>query len=163
MQDTAQTANMGQTSATSSERTARIGAPKLRLSFTLRETERLTGLSYWTIRNWSRRGFISSNPNAWELIALAILSMTNRGAGTGANYGDVLIKRTMSAVQGLDDALLLSEEQQGPYLAETAAAISNAALPSGELQMTEQDMERLARVVSAIDRKATMARSNRRR
>jgi hypothetical protein len=57
----------------------------------------------------------------------------------------------MESVADLDDALLLSEDVQDPYVAEVAAAIASAALPNEEL--SDEMMANLARVLEALDRK----------
>jgi hypothetical protein len=60
----------------------------------------------------------------------------------------------MEAIADMDDALLLHENQQDPYVAEAAAMIASAALPHKELELTDEVMANLAGVVAAIDRKA---------
>src|SRR5262249_14465399 len=131
--------------------------PMLRLSFGMTEAARLVGMSYWTLRFWCRRGWVPRDDglSAWQVLVLAILNATNRGRGTGALYGDVAGRRAMEAVEGLDDALLVSENvSHDPYVAEAAAKIASEALPNEDLQLTDEMMADLARVLDAIDRKA---------
>jgi hypothetical protein len=125
------------------------------MSFSMRETARLTGMSYWTLRHWYRKGWVPNNDgfSAWTVVALSILAATNRGRGQGAYLGDIAVRRSIEVVADLDDVLLLAEPDQDPYVAETAAAIASAALPSEELELSDEMMANLARVLAAIDRK----------
>jgi hypothetical protein len=136
--------------------------PKLRVSFSMREVARLSGMSYWTLRHWSRKGWVRKGSDetfsAWTVVALSILSATNRGRGQGAYLGDVAVRRAMESVADLDDAILLREADQDPYVAEAVAAIASAALPDVD-RLSPEVYESLARVLAALDRKVRVLRN----
>jgi hypothetical protein len=61
----------------------------------------------------------------------------------------------MEALAGYDDSLLLAEDVQGPYTAESVAAeVARAASP----ELPCDCLEGVARVVAAIDRKVLALR-----
>ncbi len=135
---------------------------KLRVVFGMRETARLSGISYWTLRHWYRKGWIvraNGGLSAWTVVALTILNSSGRGRGHGSYLGDVAVRRAVELVSDLDAALLLGEDAQDPYVAEVAAAIAAAALPSVELSPEVYDS--LARVLEALDAKVATMRPSR--
>jgi hypothetical protein len=144
------------------QRTTDVGRQKLKLSFSMREAARLSGMSYWTLRFWCRKGWAPEKINAWVLVGLTILNAAGRGRGTGSYLGDICVRRTMESMKDLDDALLLGETLQDAYVAEATAAIANQALPNEELQLTDELVARLARVLQAIDRQARKMKYTRR-
>jgi hypothetical protein len=123
----------------------------------MREAARLTGVSYWTLRHWNKRGWVRTGSDctlcAWQVVTLAVLAATDRGVGKGAYLGDISVRRAMESVADLDDALLLAESDQSLYMAEATAAIANSALPNEELLLSEELFDNLARVLAALDRK----------
>jgi hypothetical protein len=99
--------------------------------------------------------------SGWTVVALAILAGSGMGRGghKGHYLGNVAVRKAMEAVAGMDDALLLGEDVQDPYVAEAAATIASEALPNGELSPEVYD--NLARVLGAIDRKVRRMKTNR--
>lgn len=161
----AQTANAGQQMGggqqvePAAQPVAEKAGARLRVSFGINESAQLAGMSYYTLRHWCRKGWAPFNGgfSAWQVIALACISASNRGKGTGAYLGDVAVRRAMESVEGLDDALLLAESDQDLYIAEAASMIASAALPNEEL--SPEMYESLGMILETLDRKVRGTRN----
>lgn len=141
----------------------------LHVPFGMGEVVRLTGLSHYTLRFWCRRGWVKpmvpgrqgwSNEaqfSAWQAVGLAILAAGHRQVRTKSRsyIGRTSIIRAMEALKGLSDEWLLPEHRQGPRVAENVAAIRCSALTTHESGLTDEMYTGIARVLEALDRKAT--------
>jgi hypothetical protein len=131
------------------------------VAFSVKEAARLTRTPHTTLRDWIRKGWVRKGSDGklspWTVMALCILSAANRGRGKGHYAGDVAVRRAMDAIADQDDAILLREADQDPYVAEAVAAIASAALPDVD-RLSPEVYESLARVLAAPDRKVRVRR-----
>jgi hypothetical protein len=154
------------------QRTTRNMIPthrRFQLLFTLKEAAAAAKLSHWTLRWWTKRGWVEpvsrtrvgrgKEYSAWQVIGMALIAGAHSDVRSkNRSYLDRGIIRDLAALGEQDDALLLAEDQHGDmYISERAAAIACGAVNS--VVLTPEMVESLAYALAAIDKKAQQERN----
>src|SRR5262249_43140567 len=146
-------------------------ADQMFVPFTTREVLRLApALSASTLRFWQKRRWIAPRQrgrlgvggdalwSGWQTIAIVIMASVLRSKRDQRTYlGNVGVRTAWDRLSNLSDELLLDDRQDMRLAEEVAAALARMAHDTPELP--PDILEGVARVLEALDRKASAARN----